>query len=256
MLETAVRAAREAGHILARAYGRPHAIMVKGLRDITTEADLEAEQATLRVILADYPEARIVSEETLNGLDPDEHDVATWYVDPLDGTTNFARGLPTFCVSVAMAQRGRVECGAVYDPLHDHLFCAHRGGGAYLNNRRLHVSNCSDLAHSLVTLDWPRAQAAREVAARFLAKLAPRVDAVRSHGSAALEMCAVAAGWSEAYYQYTLNPWDIAAGLLIVEEAGGLATDLHGRPYRLHQADWLVSNGLVHEAILGVGPFS
>jgi len=254
MLKLAIRAAREAGHILAERYGGPHRIMTKGLRDITTEADLAAEATALRVIAEGCPGARFVSEES-NSSPRDYGDAPTWYVDPLDGTTNYARGLPNFSVSVAMARQGRTLCGAVYDPLLDQLFSAECGQGAYLGDRRLRVSSRSELIESVILLDWPRAQAIRETSAAFVARLAPRVDAVRSLGSAALAFCCVAAGRVEAYFQYTLGPWDVAAGALILEEAGGIVTDLHGQPYSLHGSDYLATNGLVHEAILAAKPF-
>jgi len=255
MIQVAIRAAREAGHLLAQSYERPHQISIKGLRDIATEADLAAEALALRLIQEGCPEALFLSEESHQAWQEDPQR-PTWYVDPLDGTTNFARGLPGFCVSVAMALGGQVQCGAVYDPLLEQLFYAERGQGAYLNGRRLRVSGRAILGESLVLLDWPRVQEPRELAAHFLARLAPQVDAIRSRGSAALGFCGVAAGWAEAYFQYTLGPWDVAAGWLLVEEAGGQVSDLTGRPGRLHQRDWLASNGQVHEAILAVGPYA
>ena len=254
MLDIAIRAAREAGRILAEAYGQPHEIIVKGLRDITTEADLEAEATTFRIIRENCPEACFVSEE-LSNAHRDYGNLPTWYIDPLDGTTNFARGLPGFSVSVAMAKRGVVQCGAVYDPLTGQLFYAERGQGAYLNEKRLHVSTRARLIDSAALLDWPRDQEIRQVSARFLARLVPLVDTVRSRGSAALGFCSIAAGWAEVYFQYTLSPWDVAAGALIVTEAGGRVTDLRGQPYSLDEPSWLVTNGLVHEAVLAQKPF-
>jgi myo-inositol-1(or 4)-monophosphatase len=256
MLELAIRAAREAGHVLAESYNRPHEITSKGLRDILTEADLAAEKTALEIIRRGCPDARFVSEES-NASWQESEDHPVWIVDPLDGTTNYAHGLPMFSVSVGMARHGEACCGAVYDPLLDQLFSAERGGGAYLNEQqRLHVSECDTLIDSLVLLDWPRVQTLRETSARFLARLAPQVDTVRSRGSAALGFCSIAAGWGEAYFQYTLGPWDVAAGLVIAEEAGATVTDLHGQPRRLDKPDWLVTNGLVHEKVLAVGPFA
>ncbi|MHB1294941.1 MAG: inositol monophosphatase family protein [Anaerolineae bacterium] len=258
MLEIAVRAALAAGEVLVARYGGVHEITSKGLRDIATEADLLAQDAVSRAILAECPAARIVSEEDVasheEGVAGQEDDRPTWFVDPLDGTTNFARGLPTFSVSVAMARRGRVECGAVYDPLVNQMFSAARGKGAYLNDRRLHVSERNNLMDCLVLLDWPRAPQPRYAIAHFLADLASQVDAVRSRGSAALGICSVAAGWADVYLQFTLKPWDVAAGALLVEEAGGRVTDLSGMPATLVTPDWLVTNGAVHEAMVALGP--
>jgi myo-inositol-1(or 4)-monophosphatase len=254
MLQVSIHAAREAGRVLLDAYEKPHEIKVKGLRDISTEADLEAEALTMGIIREGCPEARFMSEET-SYAQVDYGDAPTWYIDPLDGTTNYARGLPGFSVSVGMAQRGIMQCGAVYDPLSDQLFTAARGQGAFLNERPLRISDTETLMESIVMLDWPREQALRETSARFLARLAPLVDTVRSRGSAALGICGIAAGWADAYFQFTLSPWDVAAGVLIVEEAGGKVTDMHGQPYHLHQPSWLVSNGRIHQALLDLRPY-
>jgi len=254
VLRIAVRAAREAGALLAERYRHPHQVRVKGPRDIVTEADLAAEQVALAIIREGCPEGLVVSEES------DSHRKAdpgrpVWYVDPLDGTTNYARGLPMFCVSVAMSIAGAVQCGAVYDPLLDQLFTATCGGGAWLNGERLHVSARAEPESCILSVDWPRRQPARRQCADYVARAAPHVDAVRSRGAAALGFCSVAAGWTDAYVQYTLSPWDVAAGALLVAEAGGRVTDLRGRPARLEQPDWLASNGLVHEAMLAFRPF-
>ena len=249
-----MRAAREAGRVLLEKRDRPLSVSVKGLRDICTEADLAAEEVTIRLIREACPEAIFVSEESNSAYRQDE-DVPTWYIDPLDGTTNYARGLPGFSVSVGMARGGQVRCGAVYNPLLDQMFWAERGQGAYLNGARLGVSARAELMDSTVLLDWPRAQGSRRQALAFLSRLGPQVDSVRSWGSAALAFCMVAAGWAEVYFQYTLQPWDVAAGSLIVAEAGGLATDLRGQPNALDRPDWLVSNGLLHQAVLDLDPW-
>jgi len=253
LLEIAIRAAREAGRILVERYRQPQQIKVKGLRDIATEADLEAERVIIDVLQRNSPEATIVAEESHQRYDRSAGLV--WYIDPLDGTTNYARGLPTFSVSIAAAREGIPVCGVVFHPLLEQLFSAVRGEGAYLNGERLHVSRRSSLAQTIVLLDWPRDQRIRQESARALLKLVPRVDAVRSGGSAALSFCYIAAGWADIYYQYTLKPWDVAAGLLILEEAGGRATGLSGQSYTLHQPDWLATNGLVHQAVLDLAPF-
>lgn len=254
MLQTAIRAAREAGAVLAERYRRPHDIMVKGLRDILTEADLAAEEAALRVIREECPEGLIMSEESHSDwvTDPER---PVWYVDPLDGTTNFSRGLPMFATSVGVTVGGEARYGVVYDPLLDHLFTAERGGGAWLNGQRLHVSDRREMMDCLVTLDWPRAPEERQQCADYLARVASHVDAVRSRGCASLGLCYIAAGWADAYLQYTLSAWDVAAGVLLIEEAGGQTTDLRGNPYRLEQPDWLATNGHIHDAMLAHRPF-
>lgn len=259
MLALAIRAARAAGRVLAAKYAQPHDIHVKGFRDITTEADLAAETQAMQVIRQGCPQARFVSEET-NSTYSNYEDIPTWYIDPLDGTSNYARGLPMFSVSVAMVRRGQVVCGVVYDPLLEQLFYAERGGGAFLatphGEERLQASDNERLIDCIATLDWPRNQALREVSLRFLSRLAIQVDTVRSRGSAALGFCGVAAGWSDIYFQFSLSPWDVAAGIVIVEEAGGKITDLHGHPYELHQDSWLVTNGRIHRAVLELEPYA
>jgi myo-inositol-1(or 4)-monophosphatase len=254
-LAIAILAAQEAGHVLEEHYGRPHDVSVKGPRDILTEADLAAELVTMGVIRSHMPESHIVSEETSQSL-PADDGVPVWYVDPLDGTTNYARGYPIFSVSVAMALRGEVQCGAVYQPLVGHLFAASRGQGATLNGRRLHVSERSELMDAMVLMDWPREGQMRDRAARFLHVLSSRVDAIRSGGSAAVSLCQIAAGWADVYYQFTLSPWDVAAGVLIAEEAGARVTDLSGRPTLLTGRDWLVTNGKLHDAVLTLDPWA
>lgn len=254
MIETAIRAARAAGQVMAEMYQQPHEISIKGLRDIVTDADLAAEKAAVQVILQEAPDSVLVTEESYHAQ-TDNGDTPTWYIDPIDGTTNFAHGLPMFCVSVAMGVHGHIQCGAIYDPLLDHLFSAERGKGSFLNGRRLAVSNTANLIDSVVLLDWPRDQRLREMGARFVSRLAGQVDTLRSRGSAAEAICYVAAGWCEAYFQYTLSPWDVAAASLIANEAGAKITDLNGQPCTLDSPSWLVSNGLVHEHILDLDPF-
>jgi myo-inositol-1(or 4)-monophosphatase len=254
LIELTKRAALSAGTVLAEMFHRPMNIRVKGERDIVTEADIAAERSVMEAILAGCPEAWIISEETHSQrhADPER---PTWYIDPLDGTTNYARGFPGFSVSVAMAQGGLLRTAAVYDPLHKHLFWAERGGGAWLNDQRLTVSDRSTLAEAMLLLDWPRDQTIRQKSAAALQRLVPLTDSVRSTGSAALSLCYLAAGWADLYYQYTLCPWDVAAGTLIIEEAGGTVSGMDGRPYDVDQPDWLATNGLLHSAMLALGVF-
>lgn len=249
MLNLAVEAAKAASRELLRLYGHPMAVRSKGLRDLQTEADLAAERAVVALLREGSPHALIVTEEAASELEPQPGQLA-WYIDPLDGTTNYARGLPGFSVSIAAARDGVVQCGVVYDPLLDLLFTAQRGEGAFCNGGRLSVSQTSEMADAMVLLDWPRDPTPRAAMADLLRAVAPEVDAVRSRGSAAFGMCAVASGWADAYFQLTLQPWDVAAGWLMVEEAGGKVSDLAGDPSTLHHGNWLVTNGRVHTAFL------
>ncbi|MEN6479044.1 MAG: inositol monophosphatase family protein [Anaerolineales bacterium] len=254
-LELAVQAAQEAGRALRGRFRQPHEIILKGVRDITTEADLEAEALAIGVIRAGCPGALFVSEES-NQTALQSATQPVWYIDPLDGTTNYARGLGGWCVSVAAALAGQVVCGAVFDPVTGELFTASRGEGAWLNGAPLHVSGQSELAESIILMDWPREQTWRKQGLRYLDRLAPRILVPRSVGSAALALCYVAAGWAEGYFQYTLKSWDVAAASLILAEAGARTTDMRGRPAQLDTPDWLASNGHIHEALLALGPLS
>ena len=249
-LNLMIKAARKAGRSLVKDFREVENLQVsaKGPGDFVTRADREAERIIKEELRGARPSYGWLGEET--GEEAGEDPTRRWIVDPLDGTTNYARGLPGFSVSIAAARDGIVQCGVVYDPLLDLVFGAQRGQGAYCNGERLHVSQTADVGSSLVLLDWPRDPAPREAMADLLSRVVPVVDAVRSRGSAAFGMCAVAAGWADAYFQLTLQPWDVAAGWLIVEEAGGRVTDLAGASSALSCGDWLVTNGLVHTAFL------
>ncbi|MGC9358809.1 MAG: inositol monophosphatase family protein [Anaerolineae bacterium] len=253
MLELAIEASRAAGRELLRLFQQPMDISSKGLRDIQTEADLAAENAVVALLQQRTPEAAIITEEDPRTPRVQPGQLA-WYIDPLDGTTNYARGLPGFSVSIAAARDGVPEYAVVYDPLLQLTFSAQRGHGAFLNGERLQVSHTERLQDALVLLDWPREPSPRQAMADMLRSIVPDVDAVRSRGSAAFGMCAVAAGWADAYFQLTLQPWDVAAGSLIVEEAGGKVTDLAGKASALTKPDWLASNGRLHEAVLAYSP--
>ena len=245
MLQTAIRAAREAGSILLDNLEKPRWIKVKGLRDIVTDADVKAQQAIIETILARFPDHAILSEESESGS-RDQADAKggfdklttshpyTWVIDPLDGTTNYSRRFPCFCTSIALSHEGEGILGVVYDPLRDHLFQAERGKGAYLNGESLQVSQIESVADALVGLDWARAQEEREIIAQLVARMALQVRTLRNLGAAALGLCYVAAGWLDAYFHFSLGPWDAAAGALMVQEAGGSVTDFTGHPWQIH----------------------
>jgi myo-inositol-1(or 4)-monophosphatase len=255
MLQTAILAAREAGSVLLDNLKKPRRTRVKGLRDIVTDADVKAQQAIIEIIHARFPNHDILSEES----DPGSKDQAavkggpyTWIVDPLDGTTNYSRRLPCFCTSIALSHQGEVILGVVYDPLRDYLFQAERGKGAYLNGESLRVSQVESPADALVGLDWARAQAEREVITQLVARMALQVRTLRTLGAAALGLCYVAAGWLDVYFHFSLRPWDAAAGALIVQEAGGSASDFTGHPWHIHSKRCLASNGLLHDKMRGI----
>ncbi len=247
MLQTAIQAAQEAGRILVERLPDDRQVRVKGLRDIVTDADLAAEQAIVQAIRARFPDHALLTEE---GGESAGQAPYVWVVDPLDGTTNYSRRMPIFCVSIGLLHQGQLELGVVYDPLREHLFAAQRGRGATLNGEPLRVSSIDQVGSAIVALDWAHSHAnRREILAR-LGRIAPACGTLRGLGSAALGLCYVAAGWIEAYFHVGIKPWDIAAGLLLIQEAGGRVTDLEGVPWQPWGQRLLVSNGRVHDALL------
>lgn len=264
MLETAIQAARAAGRVLVDRLPDERQVRVKGLRDIVTDADLSAEEVIIQTIRARFPDHALLTEEQGESAGDAPY---VWVVDPLDGTTNYSRRLPIFSVSVGVVSRrrrrslwsaipsetlpnGQLMAGVVYDPLRDHLFAVERGRGATLNGAPLRVSAFDRVSHAVVGLDWAHEQEnRREIMAR-LGRVAPACHTVRGIGSATLALCYVAAGWLDAYFNVGLKPWDMAAGLLLIEEAGGRITDLQGQPWQPWESRVLVSNGHVHQALL------
>jgi len=247
MLEIAIQAARAAGHILVERLPARREVRVKGLRDIVTDADLAAEEAVVQTIRAHFPDHALLTEE---GGESDGGAPYVWVVDPLDGTTNYSRRFPTFSVSIGLLYQGQLTAGVVYDPLRDHLFAVERGRGASLNGEPLWVSQVDRIGGAIVSLDWSRSQGnRREIVAR-LGRIAPACGTIRGMGSAALGLCYVAAGWTDAYFNVGMKPWDMAAGLLLIQEAGGRVTDIEGRPWQPWIESVLVSNGQLHQTLL------
>jgi myo-inositol-1(or 4)-monophosphatase len=218
--------ARQAGEILRAGYEKEHEVGYKGVIDLVTEVDHQSEEFLLGEIRRDFPDHHIVSEESgiIQGNDQN-----IWYVDPLDGTVNYAHHIPIFCVSIAYAARGTVTLGAVYDPLRDELFLAERGQGAYLNGRPLRVSSATELQRSLLVTGFPYNawDTPQDNFANFV-KFGKLSQGVRRLGSAALDLCYVAAGRFDGFWEMALNPWDVAAGGLIAEEAGARVTSVTG----------------------------
>ncbi len=248
MLETAIEAAREVGQILLERFGKSQEIRTKGFRDIVTEADLAAQARAVEVIRSRYPKHDIWAEEV--SQTPDGASDYCWIVDPLDGTTNYSRGYPCFSVSIGLSYREKVILGVVYDPLRDQLFRARRGQSAYLNDAEIHVGSAERLIDAVVGLDWAHEQDVRCRVAQAVAEIAPEVRTLRNTGSAALGLCSVAAGWTDAYFHLSLEPWDVAAASVIIQEAGGVISDLVGQPWQINAGACLASNGLIQEPIL------
>jgi len=248
LLALAEDAARQAGEDLRRRLSVPHTVKAKGLRDFVTEADVAAERLILERIRQRFPTHGIVSEES--APDPAFGGGTCWAVDPLDGTSNFARGLPLFSVSVAALEGGRPVVGVIYEPVPGRTFRARRGGGAWLNGTPARVSRVDRLLSAMVCLDWGRAQEDRLKVLARVQRLGPEVGVFRTLGSAALGLAYVAVGWLDAYFHLALGPWDTAAGVLLVEEAGGRVTQVDGSPWAPEATSILASNGALHDQLL------
>ena len=252
-LATAIEAALAAGRIHRQYFRRQPAIQKKGPIDLVTAADVTAEREFRELIAAKFPEQSVLGEEQAAGASPNDHARCRWIVDPLDGTTNFAHGIGLFCVSIALEVDGRLEIGLVYDPVGEEMFVAERGRGARLNGAPLRVSSSGELIDSLLCTGFPysireRRQRQMDVFSDFLGK----ARAVRRLGSAALDICYVAAGRFDGFWEEQLHPWDIAAGALIVEEAGGRVTNFTNAPVDLFGGQIVVSNGQLHNEMLSV----
>jgi myo-inositol-1(or 4)-monophosphatase len=245
-LEAACRLARGAGAILRAGWGQDHQPEFKGAIDLVTDFDRRSEEFLVGEIRRRFPAHAVLTEES--GAHAGSG--VRWILDPLDGTTNFAHNYPFFAVSVAAEAEGRVEAGCVYDPVRDELFAAQRGGGAALNGRPIRVSSIPELGRALLVTGFPYdvRQHPERVLPLFTAFLT-EAQAIRRDGSAALNLCYLACGRFDGFWEAALAPWDMAAGALIVEEAGGTVTDYVGGPFRLEGREILASNGLIHPAM-------
>ncbi|MBZ5722974.1 MAG: inositol monophosphatase [Acidobacteriia bacterium] len=241
--------AREAGALLMKYFQQHVKVKVeyKGDVDLVTVADRESETLILERIRARWPSHDVIGEE---GARIETGSDYRWYIDPLDGTTNFAHGFPVFCVSMALEYKGKRIAGVVYDPTRDELFSAEQGSGAFLNGEPVQVSKTANLAECLVATGFPSHKRHKNPNIYFYHQITLRTHGVRRAGSAALDLCSVACGRFDGFWEFNLNPWDTAAGVLMVEEAGGRVTDFSGGPFQIASRETLASNGLVHEALL------
>lgn len=241
--------AREAGSILRSGINQEHKVSYKGVIDPVTEMDRASEKFIIGEINKRWPGSRILAEES--GLTAGDQE-QSWYVDPLDGTVNYARGIPIFAVSIAFAYQGRMQLGVVYDPMRDELFSAERGLGARLNGNGIRVSSTEELQKSLLVTGFPYDawNTAQDNFANFV-RLGKLTQGVRRFGSAALDACYVAAGRFDGFWEMSLKPWDVAAGGLIAAEAGGRVTDVHNRPdYLLAPQSIVAAAPAIHPQIL------
>ena len=246
-LETAVDIAREAGSLLAQFFERRIPFELKGDYDLVTEADRASENFIVERIRTYFPSHAILAEES------GQHGSASecrWYIDPLDGTTNFAHGYPVFNVTLALERAGELVCGVIYDPIRQEMFTTERGAGAYLNHRRIHVSKVARLNDALISTGFPSRKRHASVNVHFFHQVSMVTHGVRRGGSAALDLAYVACGRLDGFWEFGLNPWDIAAGVLLIQEAGGTVTDMKGAPVQLRAPHIQADNTLIHAELL------
>ncbi len=249
-LQVAIAAAKEAGRIQMKHFGHPHSVEYKGEINPVTMVDKLCDQTITQMILSTFPDHDLLTEES-----PFQKKGSAWrwIIDPLDGTTNYLHGYPCFCVSIGLEVEGEVRLGVVYNPILDELFHAERGEGAFLNGNRIFVSHEDDLGRSLLVTGFP--YDIREHAdfyLRYFRQFIIKSFAVRRPGSAAIDLSYLAAGRFEGFWELKLHAWDVAAGSLIITEAGGKVTDFQGQPFNIYSGEILASNGLIHEEMLQV----
>jgi myo-inositol-1(or 4)-monophosphatase len=242
-LETATSVAREAGALINEFAAKRIGFELKDEHDLVTAADRASEKLIVDRLTAAFPSHSIVAEE--GGGQTVSSDYC-WYVDPLDGTTNFAHGFPVYNVSIGLERAGELIAGVVFDPTRNELFSAERGSGAFLNGGRIQVSATASLNEALVATGFPSRRRHRNVNVHFYYQLAMLTHGVRRAGAAAIDLAYVACGRLDGYWEFGLNPWDMAAGVIILEEAGGRCTDMLGRPTGVRAPNVLTSNGILH----------
>ncbi|MCC6585271.1 MAG: inositol monophosphatase [Bryobacterales bacterium] len=248
-LETAAEIAREAGSLLATYFERRVAFELKGDYDLVTEADRASEKLVVERLRSHFPNHSIVAEE---GGGHESNSEFRWYVDPLDGTTNFAHGFPMFNVTLALEQAGKLIAGVIYDPVRQEMFAAELHGGAYLNHRRIHVSKAKRLEESLFATGFPSAKRHQSVNVHFFHQMAMITHGVRRAGAAALDLAYVACGRLDGFWEFGLKPWDQAAGILLVEEAGGECSTMTGDTRSVYGPHLVATNRTVHAQTLGL----
>jgi myo-inositol-1(or 4)-monophosphatase len=248
--ELAIRAVRESGKIQKEWLRKDKRVELKGAINLVTEVDRRCEQRIIEIIKKAFPEHNILTEETPMPALPSPY---RWIIDPLDGTTNYAHGYPCFCTSLALELEGEVILGAIYDPLLDELFTAQKGKGAFLNNERISVSLTDRLTNALICTGFPYdLRESRENNLDHFNNFIMEARAIRRDGSAALDLCYVAAGRFDGFWELKLYAWDVAAGKLLVEEAGGRATDFQGGQLDIHGQQILATNKRIHEEMIRV----
>jgi myo-inositol-1(or 4)-monophosphatase len=240
----AERAAREAGDLLLGLYGKVSA-REKQPGDLLTEADSASQRRIGEILSGEFPDSTLLAEE--DGVEPDPANPLRWIVDPLDGTINFAHGFPFWCVSIALEHRGELVVGVIHNPISDQVFSATKGQGATLDGRSIRVSAASRLRDSLISTGLPTQFAPdADRTLEHLRRMSTGTHSIRRTGSSALNMAYVAAGAFEVFYATKINPWDVAAGVVLIREAGGSVSAISGGSYDMYSQEVLASNGLVH----------
>jgi myo-inositol-1(or 4)-monophosphatase len=248
-LEAAAGIAREAGALIANYAKRGIGFELKGDFDLVTEADRASEKLIVAALEKMYPTHAVVAEEGGGQKGSSEY---VWYVDPLDGTTNFAHGFPAYNVTLALEQAGELIAGVIFDPTRNEMFSSEKGSGAFLNDRPIRVSKTSSIETSLMATGFPSRKRHLNTNIHFYYQMAMSSHGVRRAGSAALDLAYVACGRLDGFWEFSLNPWDMAAGVLLIREAGGICTDMRGAPLDLRGPHILADNGAVHAAVLAM----
>lgn len=246
-LETAIEIARESGALINNFAERKIPFELKGDFDLVTEADRACEELIVSRLQSHFPSHSIVGEEGGERRNSSEY---CWYVDPVDGTTNFAHGFPVYNTTLGLAKNGEMIAGVIFDPTRNEMFAAEKGGGAYLNGHRIHVSKAKRVEDSLVATGFPSRRRKENINIHFYYQLALESHGVRRAGAAAIDLANVACGRLDAFWEFGLNPWDMAAGILLISEAGGKCTSMKGGPASLSGRHLLTTNGLIHDEML------
>jgi myo-inositol-1(or 4)-monophosphatase len=249
-LQVAVAAAREAGHLQRVRFGKGTQVEYKGEINPVTEVDKLSEKAIVRILLKSFPDHDVLTEETPFA---GKGSPFKWIVDPLDGTTNYIREYPSFAVSIGLEVEGAMQVGVAYQPLLDELFCAEKGKGATLNGKKIHVSKVDLLDRSFLCTGFPYViREDPDLCLSYFREFIIRSFALRRPGSAVVDLCYLAAGRFDGFWEMKLQAWDVGAGSLIVTEAGGKVTDFQGHPFSIYSGEILASNGVIHDEMLQV----
>jgi myo-inositol-1(or 4)-monophosphatase len=252
MLNFAIETARDAGQVLLEKFGKITQITKKGDINLVTEADLASEALIIERIRSHYPKHSILAEESGESVTIGNDTAWKWIIDPLDGTTNYAHGYPCFCVTLALEHDGEIVIGVTFDPTRNELFAAEKGKGASLNGRPIRVSATEKLSEALIVTGFPYDFKDKENFARHLEEFLLNSRGVRRDGSAAIDMAYVACGRFDGFWEEGLHPWDVAAGKLMIEEAGGRVTYYDSSPFSIYSPPICASNGSIHAEMLGV----